>query len=50
MANSSKAINREKKVNPDEVDNVTPSERQILAAGDSGDVSGEDVHLTENRR
>jgi len=49
VANSSKAINKKKKINSDTVDGVTASERQVLAAGDSFEASAEDVHLTENR-
>jgi len=49
VANSSTAINKQKKVNVDEVDGVTESEKQVLAAGDDSSVAPEHVHLTENR-
>jgi len=53
VANSSKALNREKKnKGGDEVDGgddgITESERHIMAAS-SLSASAEDVHLTENR-
>ncbi|KAF6017903.1 SLC44A1 [Bugula neritina] len=49
VANSSTAINKQKKVNVDEVDGVTESEKQVLSAGDDSSVAPEHVHLTENR-
>lgn len=53
MANSSKALNKEKSRATDEVDGeggVTPSERLIMSTADASTAaSTEDVHLTENR-
>ena len=50
VANSSHAINKQKKMSTDEVDNATDSERRVLAAGgDNMEISSENVHLTENR-
>lgn len=53
VANSSKALNKEKKkrAGEDEVDGgMTASERYVMSAADTPlAASREDVHLTENR-